>query len=243
MKFSFDRISRFVAPLHALRDLNDAIHIVFGKASCRAIVMDVSHVSISFVSWECHGVEGEDVVVALKLTNILTALGLARDSGDSFSLELESPDSDTITLIMDDGDTTVQLRLLDSESESMSPPAFEDATSCIFDTTRFREVCKELSLIGDTVSFSCDGKVLILNTSGDAANAKITLRPITVVNPAQVPSLSISLRYLNSILKGYTVSSRVKISFMESMPVCMVLDSNDVSMETYIAPKMEMDEE
>jgi hypothetical protein len=245
MKFSFPRISRFVAPLYALKDLNDALHIVFSKTECRAIVMDVSHVSVSFVAWDCSGEmdSTNEVTIAIKLSNLLTALGLAKDSGDPFSLDLDSAESDTITLSMDDGDTVVQLRLFDADAETMSPPSFDDAVTCVFDTSRFKDVCKELASIGDTVAFSSDGTTLQLQTSGDVANARITLRPISITNPAPFEPLSISLRYLNSILKGYTVSQRLGLSFLESMPLRMALHGGDVHMETFIAPKLDMDTE
>lgn len=243
MKISFARISRFIAPLYALKDLNDALHIVFSKAACRAIVMDVSHVSVSFVSWDCCGTMDNDVTVAIKLSNLLTSLGLAKDSSDPFSLELDSIESDTITLRMDDGDTVVQLRLMDDDAESMSPPSFDNAVTCLFDTSRFKDVCKELSSIGDTVTFSSDGTTLQLQTSGDVANARITLRPISITNHAPFAPLSISLRYLNSILKSYSVSQRVGLSFMENMPLRMALHSDDVRIETFIAPKLDMDDD
>jgi proliferating cell nuclear antigen PCNA len=240
MKITFDRIARFVAPLHALKDLNDSLQIVFGRTSCRAVVMDTAHVSVSFVSWVsmCDGGVDRDVVVSIRLSNLLTALQLARDSADAFSLELESIESDTMILVMDEGDTTVHLRLMESDTEMMDTPPFENATECVFDTSRFRDVCRELSLLGDTVTFQCDGTNLILHASGDIGNAKITLRPISVVNPAVVGPLGISLRYMNSVLKAYTVSSRVIVSFLDSYPVKVQLSSDDVAMESYIAPKI-----
>lgn len=242
MKITFDRIARFVAPLYALKDLNDSLQIIFGRTSCRAVVMDTAHVSVSFVSWMCDGIVNDDVVVSIRLSNLLTALQLARDSMDSFSLELESVGADTMTLVMDDGDTTVQLRLVDSDLDMMDTPPFDNATECVFDTSRLREVCKELSLLGDTVTFQCDGSNLILHASGDIGNAKITLRPISIVNPAVVGPLAVSLRYMNSVLKAYTVSSRVGVSFLDSMPLRVHLASDDVTMESYIAPKIQDDD-
>jgi proliferating cell nuclear antigen PCNA len=242
MNITFDKIARFVAPLYALKDLNDSLQIIFGRTSCRAVVMDTAHVSVSFVSWMCDGGVENDVVVSIRLSNLLTALQLARDSADAFSLELESADSDTVTLVMDEGDTMVQLKLMDSDTEMMNTPPFENATECIFDTSRLREVCKELSLLGDTVTFQCDGVNLVLHASGDIGNAKITLRPISVVNPAVVGPLGISLRYMNSVLKASTVSPRVALSFLDGMPLRVHLSSDDVAMESYIAPKIQDDE-
>lgn len=243
MKFQFQSINRFLAPLWALRDLNDVLDLTFSDASCTATVLDSTHVSLSFVSWICASSDvSEDVCIAIKLSSLVTALGLASNPQDAFTIEIASADADTITVLLDGGDTTVDLRLLENVAESMSRPGYEDAVSFRFETPRIRDVCKELSSLGDTVTLRCQDSNLVLQTTGDVGNAKITMRPTQLVHStASSAPVSVGLRYLNSIMKAYTISSTVVLGLMDGMPLRVSFESPDVKMHCFVAPKLEDD--
>ncbi|MGA1564271.1 MAG: hypothetical protein ACO35C_06650 [Pontimonas sp.] len=233
-------MARFCAPLHALRDLNDAVDLRFAASSCTATVMDSTHVSLSFVSWICSSEDAAgDVTVSVKLSSLMTGLGLASSPGDGFSISMDSAESDTITLILDEGDTTVNLKLLESDDETMGAPSYDQGLIVKCDTARFRDVCKELSSLGDTVTFFSDSKNITLHTSGDIGTAKITLRPYSVSNPQRIGPLSISLRYLNSIMKANSISNHVTLGMVDGMPIQVGLTSPDVSLNCFVAPKIE----
>jgi len=240
MKYTFEAVNRFTAALYALKDLNDVLQLQMTQSECRAIVLDSAHVSVSFVSWHCQD-DGatENGTVCIGIQALLTALSMSASSSSPFSIVMDSFDSDTMTVCMDGGDTVVHLRLMDRELETLTAPDFETAMRVVFETARFRDVCRELSLIGDTVTFQSDGQSLILVTTGNIGNARITLRPEQVVHAAPITPLSISLRYINSVLKSWTVSTHVSLSFVTDMPLCILLESPDVSLKCYIAPKLE----
>lgn len=246
MQCTFDRINRFTAPLYALKDLNDSLQLVFSKSSetetyCRAIVLDSAHVSVSFVSWLCN-LQGDrdELTLSVRLQSLLTSLQLAKDANDPCTMSV-SDNLDIVTLSMDGGDTTVDVRLLDADGESLDAPPMDEVCVMSFDTSRFRDVCRELSLLGDTVTFASDGTTLTLSTRGDIGNATITLRPASVAAAQTVTGVPISLRYLNSVLKSWTVSPRVTLSIRDAMPLCLSLESDDVSLTCYIAPKLDDD--
>lgn len=244
MKFHFDQVGRFTAPLHALRDLNDHVHLVFGRATCRATVVDTAHVSLSFVTWIGSSDDMNDeseTHATVRISSILTALCLSPDMKDQFTISLDSSESDNMSIYLDGNRTEVSLRLITDHDEEIDIPSYDQALEFHFQTQRIRDVFRELSTIGDTVSFSysVDDNAVVMITSGDIATAKIRLKPLSVTNPSSLGGVSVSLRYLNSVMKSHPISSRVSISLIEGMPVLVQLRSEDVIISSYIAPKIE----
>lgn len=243
MKFDFEQIHRFVAPLQCLRELNDSIHLVFQGGRCKATVVDTAHVSLSIASWGYTG-SPDTVAIYLKLSSLVTALGLSSDDKAPFSLVVDSPGSDTMTVVMDDGDTHVNLKLLDGDMDDMDVFPYDQSVKVEFDTWRIKNVCRELSTIGDTVALASgpDGHI-VLTTTGDIGTARITMRPLVITNPKNQHGVSISLRYLNSIFKSHTISSVTHFSIEQGMPLKVSLLAQDVGLECFVAPKLEDDVE
>jgi len=244
MKFHFDQVGRFIAPLQALRDLNDSLHLVFTRSTCRATVVDTAHVSLSFVTWICSSddvSDATDIHATVRISSILTALALSSETRDPFTISLESSDSDVMGIMLDGDATEVNLRLLTSDGESIDVPSYDQAFRIQLDSHRVRDVFRELSTIGDTVSFSVDADEVTMLTVGDIATARIRLKPVSITNPNSIGPISVSLRYLNSVMKSHGISPVILISIVDGMPLRLEIRSDDVGIVSYIAPKIDDD--
>ena len=119
-------------------------------------------------------------------------------------------------------------------------------------SAEFQRICRDMQVIGDSCTISCTKEGIKFSASGDLGNGNVTLKPTSSVdNPDQAVvvemeepvELNFSLRYLAMFTKATPISSTVKISMTEDMPIVVEYTiENTGSLRYYLAPKIDGDE-
>jgi len=166
----------------------------------------------------------------------------ADDNGDSVTFMFESPKQDKIS--------DFELKLLDIDSEHLGIPDTEYKAIVKMSGSEFQRICRDLTILGDTVVISATKEGVKFSVSGDLGNGNITCRPSSEVDAKQEETTSISLdepvqltfalRYLNFFTKATPLSSLVSLSMSKDVPLVVEYRIDDLGyVRYYLAPKIE----
>lgn len=93
----------------------------------------------------------------------------AGDQADMVTFMFESPKHDRIS--------DFELKLMDIDSEHLGIPDTEYKCVVKMPSSEFQRICRELAIIGDTVTISCTKEGVKFSVNGDLGNGNITCRP------------------------------------------------------------------
>jgi len=168
----------------------------------------------------------------------------AEDNGDHITFVFESPKQDKIS--------DFELKLLDIDSESLGIPDTEYKSVVKMPAAEFQKICRDLTILGDTVIVSGTRDGVKFSTSGDLGNGNITVKPsadvdakadecvsIQIQEPVQ---LTFALRYLNFFSKATPLSNSVTLSMSKDVPLVVEYRMEDLGyLRYFLAPKIEDD--
>jgi len=175
---------------------------------------------------------GNDDIVTLK----------ADDNGDSVTFMFESPNQDKIS--------DFELKLLEIDSEHLGIPDTEYKATVKMSSQEFQRICRDLTILGDTVLVSATKEGVKFSVSGDLGNGNITCREtsevdakqeeITSVKLEEPVQLTFALRYLNFFTKATGLSNSVNLSMSKDVPLVVEYRINDLGyVRYYLAPKID----
>ncbi|KAJ3213550.1 hypothetical protein HDU67_002760 [Dinochytrium kinnereticum] len=183
--------------------------------------------------------------------NSLTKILKCANNDDSVTIRGDSG-LDTLTLVFDSkkGDRTseYQLKLMTIDSEHLGIPDTEYDANVQMSSAEFQRICRDLSVLGDSVTIDVTKDGVKFSSSGDVGNGQVYLRnessideseTATKVAITQPVSLMFALKYLNNFTKATPLSDVVTISMSEEVPVLIEYNVGEVGyIRYYLAPKI-----
>jgi proliferating cell nuclear antigen len=184
---------------------------------------------------------GNDDVVTMK----------AEDSGDTITFMFESEKQTRISHF--------SLKLMDIDSEHLGIP--EQDYQCVVQmpAQEFQRICKEITIIGDTVRLQANKEGVKFSVSGDMGTGSIVCKQnaavdeeedSVIIKVEEEMSLTFALRYLNFFAKATPLSKAVKLSMSPDVPLAVEYkvyneeEAGDMGqLQFFLAPKIEEDEE
>jgi proliferating cell nuclear antigen len=166
----------------------------------------------------------------------------ANDNGDTITFMFESPKQDKIS--------EFELKLLEIESDPLGIPDTEYKAVIKMPAAEFQRICRDLSMLGDTVIISATKEGVKFSVSGDLGNGSITCRPsssvdskpeeVTTIELEETVQLTFAMRYLNFFTKATSLSSTVILSMSKDVPLVVEYRIKDIGyIRYYLAPKIE----
>jgi proliferating cell nuclear antigen len=145
---------------------------------------------------------------------------------------------------------------MDIDQESLGIPDTEYQCVVVMNAGEFQRICKEITIIGETVKISASKEGIKFQVAGDTGNGSIVLRSnpsvddddegVTIKCEEEV-SLTFALRYLNFFAKATPLSGTVTLKMSPDVPLVTeykIGDDGDMgNLRFYLAPKIEDDEE
>jgi len=177
---------------------------------------------------------GNDDIVTLK----------AEDATDAITFMFESPRQDRIS--------DFELKLLNIDSETLGIPDTEHQTQVKMPAAEFQRICRDLTILGDTVVIAASKEGIKFSVKGDLGAGNIVVRPTsnvdgkeddkTTIEINEPVSLTFALRYLNFFTKATPLSSSVTLSLSKEVPLVVEYKIEDMGyIRFYLAPKIEDD--
>lgn len=220
--------------------------------------MDTSHVSLVhlmlrdevFSEFRCDrsmtlGINMNSMSKILRCASNDDALTIkANDNPDTVTFVFESKDKDRYS--------EFELKLINIEADQLGIPETEYQAQVKMPSAEFQRICRDLSLIGDTVTVSCTKDGVKFTVNGEAGNGNITVRQnssadddeSTVIDLKEPVSLTFALKYLLHFSKTTGLAPQVMLSMSKDHPLLVSYKIHDQGhIRYYLAPKISDDDE
>jgi len=174
----------------------------------------------------------------------------ADDGGDSVSFMFEAKNQSRISHF--------SLKLIDIDAEHLGIPDTEYKTTIRMPSSEFQRICKELAVIGDTVSIQASKDGVKFSVKGEAGDGSIVLKQTVatdekeddgvMIKMEEEVNLTFALRYLNHFCKATALCSSVVLKMSPDVPLVVEYVISTTSGEDtkelghirfYLAPKIE----
>jgi proliferating cell nuclear antigen len=225
----------------------NGIYMQSMDSSCVCVVeLRVSTEAFSFLRCE------RPISLGMSLLNLGKVFKCA-DPEDTLSLEtLENEDEIKVQFENRDKDKLMDfnVKLMDIDQQEMGVPEMTNDCEITMSASEFQRVIRNISQIGEELTFKCKEDELILSTSGDVGNLQICLRhdddneegcKILCSDSLQQ---SVCLRYVVLFSKATPIAAKVRINMVYGNPMCFVYETEDGNafLKYYLAPKLSEEE-
>jgi len=241
--------------LEAVKDLVSEANFDCTATGISLQAMDSSHVSLvslllrsdSFEHYRCDrnislGINLSSMAKILKCASNDDAVTIkAEDNGDTVIFMFESSKQDKIS--------DFELRLMNIEAERLAIPDTEYKATIQMPAGEFQRICRDLTILGDTVVISATKEGVKFSVSGDLGTGNVTCRQTndtdtkaedsTTIELQEPVQLTFALRYLNFFTKATAISSTVSLSMSKDVPLVTEYKMDLGFIRYYLAPKIE----
>jgi len=247
--------------MESIKDLVNEANFDCSSTGISLQAMDSSHVSLVALFLRADGFHPyrADRNISLGITlgsmaKVLKCAGnediitiKAEDSGDSVSFMFESPKQTRISQF--------SLKLMDIDSEHLGIPDTEYKCVVKMPAEEFQRICREMTIMGDTVKISATKEGVKFSVSGDIGSGSIVCKQGGGVDEEEEDSVSIkledevsltfALRYLNFFSKATPLSSHVVLKMSPDVPLVVEYQIGEGMghIRFYLAPKIAEDSE
>jgi len=252
--------------MDAIKDLVTEANFDCSSNGISLQAMDSSHVSLVALMLKSDGFEHyrADRNVSLGI-NITSMSKILKCSGNDDAITIKAEDNaDAVSFMFESKEQTrishFSLKLIDIDSEHLGIPDTEYKTTIKMPSSEFQRICREIAIIGDTVTISATKEGVKFGVSGDLGTGSIVCKQGGVdekeedqvsIKMEEEVSLTFALRYLNFFAKGTALSSSVTLKMSPDVPLVVEYKINDESdsdnvkdmgwLRFYLAPKIEED--
>jgi len=250
----------FIKIVDAIKELTQECNFDCSEDGIECQCMDNSHVSLVKLLLNKDGFEEftckENISLGLNLTNLSKIL---KCSGPKDSLEITAEDTENITFSFvnagEDRCSTFKLKLFDIDSEHLGIPETEYSCSVKMPASEFARICRDLTVLGDSVKITASKQGVQFETKGDIGSGDLILKNSTdsgmddgdkgvQVSISEGVSQCFALRYLTSFSKSSILSDRVTLSMSDGTPLMVEYQIGDLGyIKYFLAPKVEDDDE
>lgn len=222
--------------------------------------MDSSHVALVALMLKSEGFENfrcdRNLTLGINLTSMSKILKCA--SNDDIITIRADDDADTLTFLFEspkqDRVSDFEMKLMNLDTEHLGIPDTEYACVIKMPSSEFSRICRDLSILGDSIIICCTKDGARFSAKGDLGNGNIKLMQsanvdkedeAVIVDMREPVTLTFSLRYLNFFTKAAPLSSQVSLSMSEDVPLMVEYKISDKDQESkgyvryYLAPKIE----
>jgi len=240
--------------LEAIKELVTDANFDANVSGLALQAMDSSHVSLvsmllradGFAHYRCDRAR----TLGLNLASMAKILKCAQND-DSFTLKANDT-GDIVTFMFESPDQTkiseFELKLLNIESDVLGIPDQEYKAVVKMPSAEFQRICRDMTIIGDTVVISVTKEGIKFSVSGEVGNVNIVVRPSqevdkkeeTTIELQEPVQLTFALKYLNFFTKATSLSPTVCLSMSKEVPLVVEYRIEDLGyIRYYLAPKIE----
>lgn len=147
------------------------------------------------------------------------------------------------------------IRVLNLEPEMLGIPDTEHSYQISMPSQSFRDVCRDLLMFGESVEVDVSRDSVNFMVLCDAGQASVFYRESNDVlivkynddwsdsDEGDTLSMSFALRYLHAFTKAAPLADWVTLKLSQDLPIVVQYEIDAISMEYFLAPKIEDDSE
>jgi len=244
--------------MEAMKDLVTEANFDCSSSGISLQAMDSSHVSLIALLLRNDGFEHYRCDKNLSLgINLASMSKILKCAGNDDNVTLKADDNGSVITFMfesprQDKISDFELKLMEIESDVLGIPDTEYKAVIKMPASEFQRICRDLTILGDTVVISVTKEGVKFSVSGELGNGNITCRQsneadakeeekteIEIQEPVQ---LTFALRYLNLFTKATPLSGTVSLSMSKDVPLVVEYRIEEKGyVRYYLAPKIEDD--
>jgi len=244
--------------LEAMKDLVTEANFDCSSSGIALQAMDSSHVSLIALLLRNDGFEHYRCDKNLSLgINLASMSKILKCAGNDDNVTLKADDNGSVITFMfesprQDKISDFELKLMEIDSDVLGIPDTEYKAVIKMPASEFQRICRDLTILGDTVVISVTKEGVKFSVSGELGNGNITCRQsneadakeeekteIEIQEPVQ---LTFALRYLNVFTKASPLSGTVSLSMSKDVPLVVEYRIEEKGyVRYYLAPKIEDD--
>jgi len=244
--------------LEAMKDLVTEANFDCSSSGIALQAMDSSHVSLIALLLRNDGFEHYRCDKNLSLgINLASMSKILKCAGNDDNVTLKADDNGSVITFMfesprQDKISDFELKLMEIDSDVLGIPDTEYKAVIKMPASEFQRICRDLTILGDTVVISVTKEGVKFSVSGELGNGNITCRQsneadakeeekteIEIQEPVQ---LTFALRYLNLFTKASPLSGTVSLSMSKDVPLVVEYRIEEKGyVRYYLAPKIEDD--
>lgn len=250
--------------MESIKDLVNEANFDCSSTGISLQAMDSSHVSLVALHLRADGFRHYRCDRNMSLgINLGSMSKILKCSGNDDTITLKSEDNGSEVLFMFENSQQTRvshfsLKLMDIDSEHLGIPDTEYQCVVKMQAAEFQRICREISIIGDTVKISASKEAVKFGVSGDLGTGSIVCRSnsavdddddAVVIKVEEEVNLTFALRYLNFFAKATPLSGSVTLKMSPDVPLVVeykIQAEEEAEMghiRFYLAPKIEEDEE
>jgi len=244
--------------LDAIKDLVTDANFDCNSTGIALQAMDSSHVALVSMLLRSDGFDKytaeRNTSLGINLASMYKILQCASND-DSVTMKAESNPS-VVSFMFEsskqDKVSDFELKLMEIDSDVLGIPETEYSAIIKMPSSEFQRICKNLTILGDTVVISVSKEGVKFSVQGDLGAGNIHCRQSSSVDAKEEESVSIeinepvtltfALRYLNNFTKATSLSTIVTLSMSKEVPLVVEYRIQDAGfLKFYLAPKIEDD--
>ncbi|KAF8544278.1 proliferating cell nuclear antigen [Trichophaea hybrida] len=237
----------------AIKDLVQECNFDCNDSGIALQAMDNSHVALVAMHLKTDGFSpyrcDRNIALGINLVSLQKVLRAAQnedlltlkaeDSPDVLSLVFENSENDRIS--------EYDIKLMDIDQEHLGIPETEYHATVTLPSAEFQRICRDLSLISESVAIEATKEGIKFSCAGDIGNGSVTLRQNTNVDKPELGTtielqepvaLTFSLKYLVNFCKASGLSSTVTLSLSNEVPLLIEYKMESGFVRFYLAPKI-----
>jgi len=241
--------------LEAVKDLVNEANLDCSPSGVQLQAMDSSHVSLVTLLLKSGGFEryrcDRNLTLGINMSSMAKILKCAGND-DAITLRCQD-DADTLTFVFEskekDKVSDFQLKLMAIDAESLGIPEQEYKAVVVMPSGEFQRICRDISVLGDTVNIAVSKEGVKFAASGDIGAGNILVKQhrsadkeaeSTTIELQEPVSLNFALRYLTTFSKATGLSEKVKLSMAKDVPLVVEYAIGEMGYIRYfLAPKID----
>jgi len=240
----------------AMKDLVTEANFDCSSTGISLQAMDSSHVSLVGLLLRADGFDhyrcDRNISLGINLSSMSKVLKCCNND-DIVTLKADDQ-ADTMTFMFEnqaqDRISDFELKLMDIDSEHLGIPDTDYKCSVKMPASDFQRICKDLSILGDTVTIAVGKEGVKFSVQGELGSGNMTMRSQTSVDTKEEDqvevnfdepvALNFALRYLNFFTKATPLSGTVVLSLSKDVPLVVEYRLEELGhIRFYLAPKIE----
>lgn len=248
--------------MESIKDLVTDANFDCSSTGIQLQAMDSSHVSLVSLFLRAEGFQMFRADRNLSLgINLASMAKILKCAGNDDVITLKAgDDDDNVTFMFESPNQTrvshFSLKLMDIDSEHLGIPDTDYQCVVAMPAAEFQRICREISIIGDTVKISASKEGVKFQVAGDMGTGNIVCKSnpsaddeedAVSVRCEEEVSLTFALRYLNFFAKATPLSGTVTLRMSPDVPLVTEYKIGDEGelgyIRFYLAPKIEEEDE
>lgn len=247
--------------IDSIKDLVTEGNFDCSETGIKLQAMDSSHVALVSLAMNREGFEEYKCLKPMSMgINIGSMAKLLKCAGNEDFITLRAGESsDSVGLVFENPkqtrDSNFDLKLMEIDSEHLGIPDTQYSCVVSMSAGEFQRICREIAIIGDTVTINCSKEGVRFSVAGDMGSGSIALHPNgsdgsdcgkdeipTIIKLDEEVNLTFALRYLNMFAKASSLSDTVTLKITKDVPLVVEYGMDLLGhIRFYLAPKIEED--